>query len=224
MKIMLPTSGGLDSSVLLHEVLTTTDHEVVAVHYAENWTGALAQGADAGSRSLPGMIRWLTENGRPFEFREGVLKHESAAGFRYAPTHDSYWRLCRYATHGYNARELGVDEAWLALTTWKPRVGFGRWSPSLPGVHRHSAQDSMEDREPSVGPFLRHATMPIRASRSHREMPPWARKGSAEGVSIAGRTPSTAQSAQTFRMNKLRPLTSASTASPRSRKSPGGRG
>ena len=129
MKIMIPASGGLDSTVLLHETLRDTSHDVVAVNYAEDY---LDPGQLPAQRAaFDGVVSWLKANVREFDIETGVVKYQRKSGMLYDPSEmmhhfsprdkqrtKTYWMKCRCASHGHNAARLGVDEVWLGLTTW----------------------------------------------------------------------------------------------------------
>lgn len=141
MRIMIPASGGLDSTLLLWETLTETTHDVVAVHYPEDnsvhYPDELLPD-DFPARSLTAFeatCAWMKERGRDFgSYVVDVVRHD-AAGHPYdrwarmpvrpgfEETAPLYWFRCRYASHGHHARRLEADECHLGLHTWNRRRG-----------------------------------------------------------------------------------------------------
>jgi hypothetical protein len=62
MKILIPTSGGVNSAYSLHQFLSNTDHEIVALHFREGYDGASNERAE-----FDAVCDWLSANVRTFE-------------------------------------------------------------------------------------------------------------------------------------------------------------
>lgn len=62
MKILIPASGGVNSAYSLHQFLSTTDHEIVALHFTEGYDGAPDERAE-----FDAVCDWLSANVRTFE-------------------------------------------------------------------------------------------------------------------------------------------------------------
>jgi len=62
MKILIPASSGVNSAYSLHQFLSTTDHEIVALHFTEGYSGALNERAE-----FDAICNWLETNVRTFE-------------------------------------------------------------------------------------------------------------------------------------------------------------
>ena len=126
MKIMIPASGGLDSTVMLAETLRNTSHEVVAVFYDEDY---LFDDTTAQRTAFDAVTAWLASNVRALEVRIGETKYGRPSGLPYDRAEEmpflpggtniskTFWLCCRYASHGHNATAIGSDEVWLSLTT-----------------------------------------------------------------------------------------------------------
>ena len=133
MKVMIPASGGLDSTTLLWEVLTTTAHEVVAVHYDEGWLPVRFPEREArAEEAFDAVCAWLRSEAREFETRRGPAVDTDSSGAPlpdgerpvrpgFAQTEPVSWHYEIFATHGHYAGETGADEAWVALNTWNRR-------------------------------------------------------------------------------------------------------
>ncbi len=133
MKLMIPASGGLDSTLLLYEALTTTAHDVVAVHYDEGWLAVRDPRREAlAAEAFDAIAAWLRREAREFRTLYGptVEIDSSSAPFPnaerpvrpgFAETERTGWHHEIFATHGHYAGETGADEAWVALNTWNRR-------------------------------------------------------------------------------------------------------
>mgnify|MGYP003655588183 FL=1 len=62
MKILIPASGGVNSAYSLHQFLSNTDHEIVALHFREGYDGAPNERAE-----FDAICDWLETNVRTFE-------------------------------------------------------------------------------------------------------------------------------------------------------------
>ena len=62
MKILIPASGGVNSAYSLHQFLSNTDHEIVALHFEEGYDGAPAERTE-----FDAVCDWLETNVRTFE-------------------------------------------------------------------------------------------------------------------------------------------------------------
>ncbi len=137
MKIMIPASGGLDSTTLLWETLSRGTDDVVAVHYREDYAPEFLANdfAHRSRTAFDAVAEWLSDNLRPFETRSGPVRRADSRGIPFDPDQLTpiregflvqarrYWHRCRYATHGYYAHQVRADEIHLALTTWNRRRG-----------------------------------------------------------------------------------------------------
>ena len=61
MKILIPASGGVNSAYSLHQFLSNTDHEIVALHFTEGYGGAPNERAE-----FDAICDWLSANVRTF--------------------------------------------------------------------------------------------------------------------------------------------------------------
>lgn len=71
MKIVIPFSGGVNSTHTLHRWLTETDHEIIAAYSEEEWLSAVTADPWRGSRektAAQNMVDWLKSNVRDFTF------------------------------------------------------------------------------------------------------------------------------------------------------------
>lgn len=71
-KVLIPFSGGINSTFALHRWLTKTDHEIVSVYGIESWVGV---GGDSWRQSrettaVHNMVDWLKTNCRDFTFEQ----------------------------------------------------------------------------------------------------------------------------------------------------------
>ena len=128
MRVMIPVSGGLDSTVLLHETLRNTRHEVVALYYTEDYSGTFAALDPVQREAAAAVVAWLKANVRAFTFEVVPVRKVNANNGRLAAD----WRSRRYASHGYHARERDVAQVWLGLTTWNQ----GREKPGAVAIYR----------------------------------------------------------------------------------------
>ena len=62
MKILIPASGGVNSAYALHQFLSNTDHEIVALHFTEGYDGAPNERTE-----FDAICDWLSANVRTFE-------------------------------------------------------------------------------------------------------------------------------------------------------------
>lgn len=143
MRVMIPASGGLDSTTLLWEVLTGTGHEVVAVHFDESWGASPSAERERAARSaFDEVAAWLRREARDFEARSGRVVTASAAGEPFpeapAPIRPGFvqqdaprWHYRIFASIGANATDTGADEAWVGLNTWNRRR-----DPAWAGIER----------------------------------------------------------------------------------------
>lgn len=72
MKILIPFSGGVNSTFALHRWLTETDHDIVAVYALESWVDG---NGDSNRQSrettaVAAMVEWLKTNCRDFTFEQ----------------------------------------------------------------------------------------------------------------------------------------------------------
>ena len=133
MKVMIPFSGGLDSTVLLNYALTETTHKVVAVYYGEDYNKWFTLIESRLRDQATKIATYLQDKVRPFEFRIGELKYEDVNGVQFprreyitlapgfAKTRPTYYLRCRAATHGHNASLVRPDVVWTAACTWNRR-------------------------------------------------------------------------------------------------------
>lgn len=158
MKVTIPASGGLDSTTLLWEALTTTAHDIVAVHYDEGWLPVRYPDREARAEEAFGAIAaWLRREVREFETRRGPTVDTDSNGEPlpdgerpvrpgFAETERVGWHYEIFATHGHYAGETGADEAWVALNTWNRRRDTARL-----GIERAAFRDRA-----GPGPALRY--------------------------------------------------------------------
>lgn len=69
-KIIIPFSGGVNSTYALHRWLTETDHEIIATYSEEEWFD-VSSDPDRGSRekaAAQNIVDWLKSNVRDFTF------------------------------------------------------------------------------------------------------------------------------------------------------------
>jgi len=71
-KVLIPFSGGINSTFALHRWLTETDHDIVAVYAIESWVG---NDGDSWRQSrettaVTNMVDWLKTNCREFTFQQ----------------------------------------------------------------------------------------------------------------------------------------------------------
>jgi len=62
MKILIPASSGVNSAYSLHQFLSNTDHEIVALHFTEGYDGAPTERTE-----FDAVCDWLSTNVRTFE-------------------------------------------------------------------------------------------------------------------------------------------------------------
>jgi hypothetical protein len=62
MKILIPASGGVNSAYSLHQCLSNTDHEIVALHFAEGYEDAPNE-----QKEFDAICNWLEVNIRTFK-------------------------------------------------------------------------------------------------------------------------------------------------------------
>lgn len=62
MKILIPASGGVNSAYTLHQFLSFTDHQIVALHFTEGYDNAPNENAEFNA-----VCDWLSSNVRSFE-------------------------------------------------------------------------------------------------------------------------------------------------------------
>lgn len=72
MKVLIPFSGGINSTYALHRWLTETTHDIVAVYALESWVGV---GGDSWRQSretkaVNAMVDWLKANCRDFTLEQ----------------------------------------------------------------------------------------------------------------------------------------------------------
>lgn len=71
-KVLIPFSGGINSTFALHRWLTETDHDIVAVYGIESWVGtnddSLRQSRE--TTAVNNMVEWLKTNCRDFTFEQ----------------------------------------------------------------------------------------------------------------------------------------------------------
>ena len=136
MKLLIATSGGIDSAVLLYETLRDTRHDVIALRVPEDsYYRGLSPAFFARERAaFWAVCNWCVNNVRSFDAREGDVVTAAPNGTPYDPdrklpirpgleeTMETYWAECRYGSVGYNAVQLNVDEVWWGLTIWNNRL------------------------------------------------------------------------------------------------------
>ena len=135
MRIMIPASGGLDSTTLLWETLANTGHEVVAVHLDETWLPARSAARETvARRAFDDDVAWLRRETREFRAEAGRVVTADSAGEPYpagdVPVRagfdfrvDRRWHRRIFASFGWNAANVGAEEAHIALNTWNRRRG-----------------------------------------------------------------------------------------------------
>lgn len=72
-KVLIPFSGGVNSTYALHRWLTETTHDIVAVYGIESWVGTLDGDSWRQSRettAVGNMVDWLKVNCRDFTFEQ----------------------------------------------------------------------------------------------------------------------------------------------------------
>ena len=146
MKIMIPASGGLDSTVMLWETLTETAHDVVAVRFPRDF-GLTPDAQAKQDRELSGyraVCAWLQDHARAFRAVEVPSISTAPDGIPFdraeqlpirpgfTATLPVHWMRCFYASIGAAADALAPDQVWLSLTTWNLRRG-GNW-PGATGI------------------------------------------------------------------------------------------
>jgi hypothetical protein len=70
-KVLIPFSGGVNSTYVLHRWLTETDHEIIASYSEEEWLDNVTDDPWRGSReknAAQNMVNWLKSNVRDFTF------------------------------------------------------------------------------------------------------------------------------------------------------------
>jgi len=73
MKVIIPFSGGVNSTFALHRWLTETDHDIVAIYGIESWVGVANGDSWRQSRettAVNAMVDWLKSNCRDFTFEQ----------------------------------------------------------------------------------------------------------------------------------------------------------
>ena len=73
MKVLIPFSGGVNSTFALHRWLTETTHDIVAVYGIESWVGQNDGDSWRQSRettAVTNMVEWLKTNCRDFTFEQ----------------------------------------------------------------------------------------------------------------------------------------------------------
>ena len=117
MKILIPASGGVNSAYSLHQFLSTTDHEIVALHFTEGYDGAPNERTE-----FDAICDWLSANVRTFERSYVTLpsishaddKRPVRAGFAKdityafaAARYENY--ATQIATHEADAISIGIS-------------------------------------------------------------------------------------------------------------------
>ena len=72
-KVLIPFSGGVNSTYALHRWLTETDHDVIAIYGIESWVGVANGDSWRQSRettAVTNMVEWLKTNCRDFTFEQ----------------------------------------------------------------------------------------------------------------------------------------------------------
>lgn len=71
-KVLIPFSGGINSTYALHRWLTETDHEIVSVYGIESWVGANGDSwrQTRETKAVNNMVEWLKANCRDFTFEQ----------------------------------------------------------------------------------------------------------------------------------------------------------
>lgn len=129
MRVLIPASGGLDSTTLLWETLTGTAHEVVAVHYDESWLPVRVPDREAAAAAAFGrIVDWLRRETRDFEAVRGSVAEAGPRPPEPVPvregsrqTYDMSWQRTYWRTIAGSARALDAAEAWIAFNTWNRR-------------------------------------------------------------------------------------------------------
>jgi hypothetical protein len=72
MKVLIPFSGGVNSTFALHRWLAETDHEIVSVYGIESWVGTNGDNwrQSRETTAVRNMVEWLKENCREFTFEQ----------------------------------------------------------------------------------------------------------------------------------------------------------
>ena len=147
MRIMIPTSGGVDSTVLLRDSLTHTNHTIIAVHYEEDYSEWFKTIKEIQRESFNRVIAHLKKRHRPFEVYirptvnagvDGLLfdkeeSHPARAGFK--DKRNFHFLRCRAATHATAALALQADEVRIPLTSLDWRYGSSWWHKYLEEFH-----------------------------------------------------------------------------------------
>lgn len=132
-KIMVATSGGIDSTVLLHKLLSEGTDEIVALFLREDYLHSNTTQGDKEQTAFRAVVEWLKGNVRDFRAVEGNLVTTDPDGNAYDPKETLpirqgfeqlqkvYWYKCRMASLAVNAKALGVDEVQEGLTVWNTR-------------------------------------------------------------------------------------------------------
>ena len=68
MKILVPASGGVNSAYSLHQFLSKTDHEIIALHFREGYGGAANE-----RTAFDAICDWLETNVRTFTRSYAIL-------------------------------------------------------------------------------------------------------------------------------------------------------
>lgn len=72
MEVLIPFSGGINSTYALHRWLTETDHDIVAVYGLESWVGVHGDNwrQSRETKAVNAMVDWLKANCRDFTFEQ----------------------------------------------------------------------------------------------------------------------------------------------------------
>ena len=136
MKVMIPVSGGLDSTALLHHALTTTEHDIFAVHYMENYNAAFIRVQQKLRIGITSIVASLKASGRDFDFRVVPVRTGDSTGQKFSlseatqvlaesvHSRSAYWIRARNATHGYYASVIQPAEVWSASNLWNVGTGI----------------------------------------------------------------------------------------------------
>ena len=136
MKILIPTSGGVDSATLLYETLRDTNYDVIALRVPEDsyFRGGNPEFFARERAAFWAICEWCGKHQRSFDAREGDVVTRGPDGTPYdrdrrlpirpgrAKREETFWAECRYGSVGYNAARLAVDEVRWGLTCWNSRL------------------------------------------------------------------------------------------------------
>ena len=136
---MIPTSGGIDSAVLLRDSLVGTNHSIIAVHYEEDYNEWFKRIKNNHRKAFDRVIEYMKKRYRPFEVYIQPAISVGVDGLPFDkdeayPAREGFTEIrslhaerCRMATFSASALELQADEVWYPLTSWDWRWADSSW-------------------------------------------------------------------------------------------------